>query len=490
VERVLAALEKRLAAWCTRPAALPKIRPVALAAKLEGAQVLDALTRELPLDFFLLFSSAAGTWGAAGKPMYGAANAALDASPSSRRAAGLPALAVAWGRFNVRGLLSIEDDAALERMGLLAMEPAEAFALAWRATGGTRAHLVSHRSMAALPCRVRGARPTAILRRAAGGRRAHREDRGTHRATRPAADPGQRARIGACRRRRGSRPRRCRRAARRPGTLRPRPRLAARGAAARRRSRRASAATSPTAVLFAHPTIRALAALARPPIGARCGRRQAAGTRPPSSPIRVIGIGCRFPGGVASPDAFETHALAMRNAIAEVPADRWDWRAWKPEGGSDAAPNRWGGFVADVDQFDARFFGIAPKEAAFMDPQQRLLLENCVGGDRARGHRAAHARRQSHGCLRRHYGKRLRHARAARPRDGPRRRRRSWASRRTPPRERISFTLGLTGPAFVRRYRVLVVARAIHLACRALRAGECESALAGGVKPDAVPGPR
>jgi acyl transferase domain-containing protein/acyl-CoA synthetase (AMP-forming)/AMP-acid ligase II/acyl carrier protein len=94
-------------------------------------------------------------------------------------------------------------------------------------------------------------------------------------------------------------------------------------------------------------------------------------------PVAIIGIGCRLP-GANNVDAFWQLLREGIDAITEVPADRWDSRAFYS---ADAVPppgkmnTRWGGFLDQVDQFDAAFFGIAPREATHMDPQQRLLLE-------------------------------------------------------------------------------------------------------------------
>ena len=94
-------------------------------------------------------------------------------------------------------------------------------------------------------------------------------------------------------------------------------------------------------------------------------------------PIAVIGIGCRFPGGADGPDTFWQLLRDGRDAIGEVPPERWDREAW-----FDADPDapgrmsvRHGGFLDGVDGFDAAFFGISPREAQTMDPQQRLVLE-------------------------------------------------------------------------------------------------------------------
>src|SRR5262245_26211588 len=103
--------------------------------------------------------------------------------------------------------------------------------------------------------------------------------------------------------------------------------------------------------------------------------------RPPSpdllEPIAIIGIGCRFPGGVNDPAAFWSLLERGADAVTEVPADRWEPRAFYDPDPSRPGKtySRWGGFVAGIDRFDPRSFGISPREAARMDPQHRLLLE-------------------------------------------------------------------------------------------------------------------
>ncbi len=94
-------------------------------------------------------------------------------------------------------------------------------------------------------------------------------------------------------------------------------------------------------------------------------------------PIAIIGMGCRFPGGVNNPEAFWNLMRDGIDAITEVPEDRWNVRAFYDlEPGKPGKTHmRWGGFLEDIDKFDAQFFRISPREAALMDPQQRLLLE-------------------------------------------------------------------------------------------------------------------
>jgi acyl transferase domain-containing protein/acyl carrier protein len=89
----------------------------------------------------------------------------------------------------------------------------------------------------------------------------------------------------------------------------------------------------------------------------------------------IVGIGCRFP-SASSPDALWSMLVDGVDAISEVPADRWAVDSYYSSGtGAGRTRSKWGGFVEDIDRFDAEFFGISPREAELMDPQQRLLLE-------------------------------------------------------------------------------------------------------------------
>src|SRR5215218_7688026 len=93
--------------------------------------------------------------------------------------------------------------------------------------------------------------------------------------------------------------------------------------------------------------------------------------------IAIIGIGCRFPGGINHPDALWKLLVEGREAVGEVPPDRWNVeRFYDAEPGiAGKSIARRGGFVDGIDQFDPQFFGISPREAPYVDPQHRLLLE-------------------------------------------------------------------------------------------------------------------
>ncbi|MEW4453328.1 SDR family NAD(P)-dependent oxidoreductase [Bremerella sp. JC817] len=112
-----------------------------------------------------------------------------------------------------------------------------------------------------------------------------------------------------------------------------------------------------------------------PPSRLQLLRREIEQSVPYSEPIAIVGMGCRFPG---APDlaAFWRLISEGRNAVGEIPEDRWNVdEFYDPTGTPGKMTTRFGGFLKDVDQFDAAFFGISPREAAKIDPQQRLLLE-------------------------------------------------------------------------------------------------------------------
>ena len=95
------------------------------------------------------------------------------------------------------------------------------------------------------------------------------------------------------------------------------------------------------------------------------------------TPIAVIGMGCRLPGGIDSPDDFWQALLQGDDLVTEIPADRWDVEDhYDPERGVQGrSVSRWGGFIDNIGGFDAAFFGFGEREATAIDPQHRLLLE-------------------------------------------------------------------------------------------------------------------
>ena len=211
--------------------------------------------------------------------------------------------------------------------------------------------------------------------------------------------------------------------------------------------------------------------------------RLEAAERTKAEPIAIVGIGCRFPGGVHDPAGLWALLMSGVDAITEVPADRWDaGDLYDPDPlAAGKASSRWGGFLDDVDGFDAAFFGISPREAARMDPQQRLLLEVACDaledaglGTAALAGRAAgvfvgvHSHSSDYWNLQ------------ARDRAGLD----AYAGTGTSHSVlagRLSYLLDLRGPSMAIDTACSSSLVAVHLACQALRAGECGLALAAGV---------
>ncbi len=134
-------------------------------------------------------------------------------------------------------------------------------------------------------------------------------------------------------------------------------------------------------------------------------------------PVAVVGIGCRFPGGITDPAGFWKFLAEGRDAITEIPRSRIDLDHY-----FDARPatpghimTRWGGFLEQLENFDPLFFGISPREAERLDPQQRLILEDGVGSSRGCGSEHRRARRLPDRCVRRPVAERFRVAPVCRP---------------------------------------------------------------------------
>lgn len=198
-----------------------------------------------------------------------------------------------------------------------------------------------------------------------------------------------------------------------------------------------------------------------------------------TEPVAVVGIGCRFPGGVDGPDGLWDVVSAGRDVVSEFPTDR----GWDVEGLYDPDPDaegktytRWGAFLDDATGFDAGFFGIAPSEVLAMDPQQRLMLEVSWEALEHAGIDPLSLRGSATGVYTGIFAA-------------------SYGNRDTGGLQgygltgtsisvasgRVSYVLGLQGPAVSVDTACSSSLVAIHWAMSSLRSGECDLALAGGV---------
>ncbi|MFD9545641.1 SDR family NAD(P)-dependent oxidoreductase, partial [Streptomyces sp. NPDC060022] len=466
----------------------PQRVETALRAKADGAVNLDELTADADLGLFVLYSSAAATFGAAGQAGYAAANAFLDALAHRRRAEGRPGISLGWGLWQqATGMTGHLADADAARAAELtgSLSAADGMALFDVARASTRPHVLPVRLNTAAS--VDGDTPPMLralarrrLRRAADVAEAGTWTRRL--AELPEAERTRavldlvRTEIAAVLGHAGPQDVE-------PG--RPFKDLGFDSLLAVRLRNRLQAATGlrlPATLVFDHPSAVVLAEHLR---GQVAGTRSAAASPTAVStsdePIAIVGMACRLPGGVSSADDLWELVAGAGDAMSQFPADRGWAEALR---GAPFAPV--GGFVHDADRFDAELFGISPREALAMDPQQRLLLETAWATFESAGIDPTSLRGSRTGV----YAGVMYHDYAASMGHVPEGVEAFLGTGNAGSvlSGRVAYAFGLEGPAITVDTACSSSLVALHSAVQALRAGECSLALAGGVTVLATPG--
>ncbi|MFD7639740.1 type I polyketide synthase [Kitasatospora sp. NPDC059795] len=478
--------------------------------KLDGARNLDELTRGLDLTAFVLFSSLAGTLGGTGQGSYAAANAYLDALARQRRDLGLAGTSVAWGLWGGDSLAAGAVAERLIRDGLPAMDPATATTALRQALGhDDTAVLVADFAWDRFTRAYTALRPSAALgdlpevrdALAAAAESRSTADAAESQALRLAALPPaerDRALLDVVRTEVAA-------VLGHPGPEAVGPDQAFKDigfdslTAVELRNRLAAATglRLPVTLAFDYPTATVLAGHLRTELpGAPAvetsdapGQPAVAAAVPEDEAIAVVAMSCRYPGGVSTPEELWELVAGGQDAITGFPTGR----GWDLDGLYDPDPDRVGstyaregGFLHDADRFDPAFFGISPREALTIDPQQRLLLELSWEAFERAGIDPLSLKGSASGvfvgCSHHDYGSRV--TEPSEEFEGYL----GIGSAGSVASGRISYSLGLEGPAVTVDTACSSSLVAVHLAARSLRAGECSLALAGGVTVMSTPG--
>jgi len=462
------------------------------AGKVWGAWHLSEATAETPLDFFVSTSSISAVWGSFGQTAYGAANAFLDGLAWRLRERGVPAVSVNFGPWST-GMADEDARAQLELRGVRTLSPADALA----GMGELIATSVPHGVVA----RIDWARflPVYQLQR----RRAllahfEREAPEPEPAPIPTGTTAlvEKLTVAPVEQRKSLVLEYLREAVSDvtridPAEIRDEAGFFDLGMDSlmaielRRRLEQGFGRQLPATLAMDHPR---LSDAAEYLLGEVLGLRDPAPDQPnPEAPVRtdetiaIIGVACRFPGARDTDEFWEVLA-AGADMIREIPDDRFDVDEYydpDPEAPGKIY-SRYGGFLDEIDGFDPEFFGISPREAVWIDPQQRLVLETAWAGLERAGYSPVALRGSRTGVYvgvgANEYSHLL-----------------STGSVETIEAHfitgnalnviagRVAFALGLEGPAVAVDTACSSSLVAVHQACQALRSGDCDLALAGGV---------
>jgi pimaricinolide synthase PimS1 len=467
-----------------------------LAPKVDGAWNLHELTKDRDLSAFVLFSSTAAVLDPAGQGNYAAANTFLDVLAADRHQAGLAATSIQWALWTDGDGMGVQvDEVAVQRLryrGFVPLHAAEYLARLDLAVAGADP-LVAVLRIDPQVLRTRGDEVPEILRglvpgtprrsagasgRLAAGSLAQRldglDEAGRHEAlldlvrARAAAVLGHDTGTAVS-------------AARAFNEMG----FDSLAAVELRNQLNAATGLRLTATMtFDYPTPKALAEHLADKIfhtAAVAGGPAPTSLAEPDEPIVIVGMACRYPGQVASPEDLWRLLADGRDAISDFPADRgWSTTLYDPEPGKPGKSyTRTGGFLDDPAAFDADFFRISPREAQAMDPQQRLLLETSWETlERAGVDPHSLAGRDVGvftGVMYHDWGLRL----GPLPEDVAAHA--GLGSLSSAVSGRVSYTLGLEGPAVTVDTACSSSLVAMHWATQALQRGECSLALAGGV---------